>query len=169
MNHIYGDDTFVVPEAFIPQVAARVMDLQDPNKKMSKSASSDLGVIFLNDSSKTIEKKLKKATTDSDTVIAYDKSQKPGVSNLLDIQSAITGQSIDELVSHYKDKMYGHLKIDTANLVIEELIPLQEKAAEYLSDKAELMRILQEGAQKAREQAFHTLSRLHRRLGFNLF
>lgn len=168
MNQTYGDDTFIVPEVFIPKVASRVMDLQEPNKKMSKSASSDAGVIFLSDSAKTVEKKLKRATTDSDTTIQYDREHKPGVSNLIDIQASITGISIDDIVHSYRDKMYGHLKIDTAQLINQELAPIQKKVAEFLNDRAELMRILKLGAEKARDHASRTLSRVHSKLGFSL-
>lgn len=168
MNQTYGDDTFMVPEVFIPKVASRVMDLQEPNKKMSKSASSDAGVIFLSDSAKTVEKKLKRATTDSDTTIQYDREHKPGVSNLIDIQASITGISIDDIVDSYRDKMYGHLKIDTAQLINQELAPIQKKVAEFLNDRAELMRILKLGAEKARDHASRTLSRVHSKLGFSL-
>ena len=165
MNGIYGEDTFVIPEPFIPEVGARIMDLQVPTSKMGKSDSSEAGAVFVNDSPKTIEKKFKKAVTDSDTLISYSK-EKPGVKNLIDIQAAITGKNIDDIVASYEGKMYGHLKVETAEIVNEELAPIQEKTNELLSDRGELNRILAKGAEKAREKAQVTLDRVYERVGF---
>jgi tryptophanyl-tRNA synthetase len=166
MNSLFGDDTFVVPEVYLPKVAARVMDLQAPTSKMSKSASSEAGAVYLMDTAKQVEKKLKRAVTDSGSEVTYDPDAKPGVKNLIDIQAAITGQSIDEIVSSYKGKMYGHLKVETAQVINQELAPIRTKTAEYLNDRAELSRILQKGAAKAREQAALTLARIYERVGF---
>jgi tryptophanyl-tRNA synthetase len=165
MNGIYGDDTFVVPEPFIAPVGARIMDFQSPTSKMSKSAESESGVVFLTDTPKQIEKKIKKATTDSGSEIIFDDS-KPGIKNLLSIQSAINGTSIDDLVKSYEGKMYGHLKVDTAEIVVNELRPIQERTAELLDDKTELAKILAKGAEKAAEHAEKTLSRVYDRVGF---
>lgn len=166
LNNVLGEDSFVVPEVYIADVAARVMDLQEPTKKMSKSASTELGAIYLLDEDKQIEKKLKRATTDSGQEITYEPTAKPGIKNLLDIQSAISGLSVDELVSSYEGKMYGHLKVDTARIVQEELRPLREKTRKYLEDPGELQRILHEGANQAREKAAKTLARIYDRVGF---
>ncbi|MCX6128803.1 MAG: tryptophan--tRNA ligase, partial [Proteobacteria bacterium] len=114
MNGIYGNDTFVVPKPYIAPVAARVMDLQFPNNKMSKSANNEMGTIFLTDTPATIEKKFKRAETDSGKEITYDTENKPGISNMLDIQAALTSESMESIVERYQNKMYGHLKIETA-------------------------------------------------------
>ncbi|SMF32550.1 tryptophan--tRNA ligase [Pseudobacteriovorax antillogorgiicola] len=166
MNGLYGDDTFVVPEVYIPKAGAKIMDLQNPTSKMSKSAESEAGTIFLADSAKQVEKKLKRAMTDSGSEITYDRDGKPGICNLLDIQSAITGKSTEELVQSYEGKMYGHLKVDTAEIVNAELDPIRARTQELLSDRTELERILRNGAEKARERAEQTIKRVYERVGF---
>jgi len=164
MNNVYGQ-LFRVPEPYIPKVGARIMDLQEPNNKMSKSASTEFGAVFLNDSAKDIEKKFKRAVTDSGSEIVYQ-DDKPGIKNLIDIQSAITGKSIQSIVESYAGKMYGHLKVETAQIVIEELRPLQERTEAYLSDRAELERILRSGADKAAMRAEMTLKKVYSAIGF---
>ena len=166
VNGVYGDDTFVVPEARVAKVAARVMDLQTPVNKMSKSAENPKGTIFLNDTPKQIEKKFKSAMTDSGDRIYFDRDAKPGVSNLLSIQSALTGKSIDALVADYDGKLYGHLKVDTAEIVVAAMTPIQAMTTEILSDMGELERILEVGAEKARAKAAATLERVYNRVGF---
>ena len=156
-NTQMGEGTFVVPDPFIPKVAARVMDLLEPTNKMSKSAVNPAGCIFFTDTHKQVEKKFKRAMTDSDTVIAYDVSNKPGVSNLLSIQSSITGKSIEEIVKSYEGKMYGHLKVETAEIVNAELAPIRAKIDELLNERTELEKILEKGAEKARAKASATL------------
>ncbi len=168
MNSLYGADTFVVPKPFIAKIAARVMDLQTPTAKMSKSAVNENGSIFLNDTPKQIENKFKRAMTDSETEIRFDIEQKPGVSNLLSIQAAITGDSIENLVARYVGKQYGHLKLDTAALVIQELEPLQKRTQELLQDKGELNRILKKSAEAAQAHAEKTVQRVYERIGFIL-
>jgi len=167
MNNAYGS-LFKVPEPFIPKIGARIMDLQVPESKMSKSTSSDLGAVFLNEAPKEIEKKFKRAVTDSGSEISYT-PVKPGIKNLVDIQAAITGQSVDEIIACYVGKMYGHLKVDTAQIVIDELRPLQEKTAEYLNDRGELERILRAGAERASEKAEVTLRSVYSSIGFVSF
>jgi tryptophanyl-tRNA synthetase len=164
MNNIYGP-LFKVPDPYIPKVGARIMDLQDPESKMSKSVSSELGAVFLSDPPKEIEKKFKRAVTDSGTEVTYA-PEKPGIRNLLDIQSAITGRSIDDLVKSYSGKMYGHLKLETATIVADELRPLQERTQQYLADKGELQRILREGADRAATKAEATLKAVYGAIGF---
>ena len=164
MNNAYGQ-LFRVPEPYIPKVGARIMDLQEPNSKMSKSASTEFGAVFLNDSPKDIEKKFKRAVTDSGSEITYH-DDKPGIKNLIEIQSAITGKSIQSIVESYAGKMYGHLKVETAQIVIEELRPLQERTQAYLSDRAELERILRSGADKAAMRAEMTLKKVYSAIGF---
>ena len=164
MNNVYGQ-LFRVPEPYIPKVGARIMDLQEPSSKMSNSASAEFGAVFLNDSPKDIEKKFKRAVTDSGSEIGYQ-DDKPGIKNLIDIQSAITGQSINSIVESYAGKMYGHLKVETAQIVIEELRPLQERTQAYLSDRGELERILRSGAEKAAKRAEMTLKKVYGAIGF---
>ncbi len=168
LNGLYGDDTFVVPEPYIAPVAARIMDLLNPTTKMSKSAVNENGSLFLTDSPADIEKKFKRAETDSGKEIRFDEENKPGVSNLLSIQSAITGESIAAIEARYVNKMYGHLKVETAEIVKQELAPIQKRTQELLGDKAELERILKTGAEKATAKAEVTLRRLHERIGFIL-
>ena len=116
-------ETFVVPEPIIMKETAKIYDLQEPTSKMSKSATSDKGLIKLLDEPKATVKKIKSAVTDDGSIIAYDREAKPGVSNLLSIYSAMTGESIDSLVKRYEGKMYGHLKVDLADVVVEKLSP----------------------------------------------
>jgi len=164
INNLYGD-LFKVPEPFIPNIGARIMDLQSPENKMSKSVSTDMGAVFLSDSPKEIEKKFKRAVTDSGTEISYSQD-KPGIKNLIDIQCAISGKKPQEIVASYQGKLYGHLKVDTANCVIGELKPLQEQTQVFLSDKAELQRILSKGAEKAAVKAEATLRKVYDAIGF---
>lgn len=165
MNNQYGTTLFKIPEPFIPTVGARIMDFQDPTSKMSKSASSEMGAVYLSDSPKDIEKKLKRATTDSGTEIAYT-DDKPGVKNMIDIQAVITGKSVEEIVASYTGKMYGHLKADTAAILIEELRPVQERTKHYMSDRGELSRLLKIGVEKATETAEVTLRKVYDAIGF---
>ncbi len=169
VNGIYGEDAFVVPEAFIPKVGARVMDLQTPTAKMSKSAVNESGSIFLADSADQIEKKFKRAVTDSGSDITFDFNEKPGVSNLISIQAAITGETIDAVVQRYQGKQYGHLKVETAEIVRGELLPIQLKTRELLADRGELIRILRLGAEQAAVVADRTLKRIYDRVGFVRF
>lgn len=162
-NHRFGD-TFVLPKAVHPKTGARVMDLQDPTSKMSKSAATDNGIIYLLDDNATIEKKFKRAVTDSDGIVAYDRENKPGVSNLLDILSAATGVSVEKLVLDYSQ--YGPLKKDAGDAVIALIDPIRTRFYDLMNDKAELARLLSIGNQRAREVAATTLDRAHRAIGF---
>jgi tryptophanyl-tRNA synthetase len=166
MINVYGEDLFTVPEVFIPPVGARIMSLQNPEQKMSKSDADENATIFLDDTDKAIEKKLKRAVTDSGTEIAFDEAAKPGVSNLLTIQSALLGKPVPEIVASYAGKQYGHLKVDTAQIVAGTIGPLRDRAAELMKDKGELDRILKQGAETARARARATLSKVYERLGF---
>ncbi len=162
-NHRFGD-TFVLPKATHPKAGARVMDLQDPTSKMSKSAATDNGLVFLLDDNATIEKKFKRAVTDSDGIVAYDRENKPGVSNLLDILSASTGTPVETLAAQYTQ--YGPLKKDTGDAVIALVEPIRARYHELMADPAELTRLLSIGNQRAREVAARTLDRAHRAIGF---
>ncbi len=166
-NNIYGD-VFKIPEPFIPEFGARVMSLQDPTKKMSKSDENPNGYIMLLDEPKKIEKKLKRAVTDSDEQarIYFDTEEKAGVSNLLTLLSVATGKSIDELVPAYEDKMYGHLKKDTAEAVVAMVEPIQARFNEIRQDQSELDRIMKLGADKASAKAAETLSAVYKAVGF---
>ena len=161
-NSRYGD-TFVVPEHRIPAAGARVMDLQHPERKMSKSEGESPGTVFVLEDMKKIEKKFKRAVTDSDGEVRYDVESKPGVSNLLEVLSACTGTAPDELAENYSQ--YGPLKTDTAEAVIELLKPIQERHAELAGDPGETQRLLGVGAQKAQEVAAGVLARAYENIG----
>lgn len=161
-NHRYGD-TFVVPAAAIPPVAARVMDLQAPERKMSKSVDSPQGTVPVLDDPKVIERKFKRAVTDSGSEVRYDPETKPGVSNLLSILAAATDGDPVALAERYTQ--YGPLKADAAEAVIEMLRPLQERFAVLAADPGETARILALGADKARKTAAGTMVRVRDRLG----
>ena len=162
-NNRYGE-TFVVPEAVFTTNAARVMDLQRPNDKMSKSAAAENGLIMMLEDPKSIEKKFKRAVTDSDNEVRYDRENKPGVSSLLDILSAVTDTEPDTLAEQYTQ--YGQLKVDTAEAVIEMLAPIQARFAELQADPAETQRLLAIGADKANEVAANVFTRARENMGF---
>lgn len=161
-NARFGD-TFVVPRAVTPRAGARVMDLADPTSKMSKSSTSDAGCVFLLDEPSAIVKKFKRAVTDSDAEVRYDRAEKPGVSNLLDILSGVTGERPEDLAERYTQ--YGPLKADTADAVVEMLKPIQARYHELMTDRSELASLLHRGADKARHVASATLERAHRAIG----
>jgi tryptophanyl-tRNA synthetase len=162
-NHRFGE-TFVIPKAVSPRAGARVMDLQDPTSKMSKSAAGDAGLVYLYEDPAAIIKKFKRAVTDSETEVRYDREAKPGISNLLDILSACTGDAPDVLAGKYSQ--YGPLKSDTGEAVVEMLRPIQARYSELIADKAELAGLLRKGATKARAVASVTLERAYRAIGF---
>jgi len=162
-NSRFGE-TFVVPEHVIPPVAARIMDLQRPNDKMSKSAEAENGLIMMLEPLKSIEKKFKRAVTDSDDEVRFDRDNKPGVSNLLEILSAVTDTDPETLATQYTQ--YGRLKVDTAEAVISVLQPIQERYAELAADPAETQRLLRIGAEKAREIAEVVYERARDNIGF---
>ncbi len=161
-NSRFGD-TFVVPKAVHPKVGARVMDLQDPTSKMSKSANTDAGLIDMLDAPAAILKKFKRAVTDSDTEVRFDRSAKPGVSNLLEIHAAATGRTPEAVANDYTQ--YGALKTATGEAVIELLRPIQARYTELMDDRGELIALLAKGADKAREVASATLTRAHHNIG----
>ncbi len=161
-NHHYGD-TFIVPEAAIAKIGARVMDLQHPTRKMSKSEDSPQGTILVLEDLSAVAKKIKRAVTDNDTDVRFDPSDKPGVSNLLSILSACTGEAPESLAGQYS--RYGDLKTATAEAVVETLRPIQERYAEYNADPAGTAAILASGAARAREIAGPVLARARTNLG----
>ncbi len=164
-NSRYGT-TFVVPEGFVPQGSAKVYDLQNPTAKMSKSGDNPKGIINLLDPPRTSAKRIKSAVTDNDGVIAFDREAKPGVSNLLAIQSALTGTSIEDLVAGYEGKGYGALKVDTADALEAFTAPLKAKFDSFMEDPAELERILDRGAQAASAVASEVLAEVYDKVGF---
>ena len=164
-NSRFGE-TFVVPEALIPKESARIYDLQDPNAKMSKSASSPNGLVNLMDDPKVIAKKIKSAVTDTEREIRYDPRAKPGIANLLDIYATVTGRTIPELEAEYDGRGYGDLKKDLAEVVVERVAPIRARTLELMEDPAELDRLLAMGAEKASERADRTLATVYERVGF---
>jgi tryptophanyl-tRNA synthetase len=161
-NHRFGD-TFVIPKSVHPKAGARVMDLQDPTSKMSKSAATDSGIIYMLDDNASIEKKFKRAVTDSENIVRFDRDNKPGVSNLLEILAAATNDTPENLASKYEQ--YGPLKNDAALAVIAMLEPIRVRYNELVNDKGELMRLLDVGNDRARNVAAATLSRAHKAIG----
>ena len=161
-NHRYGD-TFVVPEATLPAAGARVMDLQHPTDKMSKSADSPQGTVLVLDDPDTIKRKFKRAVTDTGTDVAFDRDKKPGVSNLLSILAAATGRSPEDLAGGYTQ--YGPLKADTAEAVVELLRPVRERYAELSADPEAVRTTLARGAEKAQTVATATLKRAQDAIG----
>ena len=161
-NGRYGE-TFVVPEVAIPKVAARVMDLQHPERKMSKSVQSPLGTVDLMDEPATIRKKINKAVTDTDGEVRYDADLKPGLANLLELYSAVTRRSIDDLAASYD--RYGPLKADLAEAMIELLQPVRERYVELMSDPPAIADLLHKGATKAVAVASGTLARAKAAVG----
>ncbi len=158
--------TFVVPEAIIPKATAKIYDLQDPTAKMSKSAATDAGLISLLDDPKKTAKKIRSAVTDSEREIRFDREAKPGVSNLLTIQSAVTGTDIDTLVAGYAGRGYGDLKTETADAVVDFVTPIKARVDELLDDPTELQAVLATGAARADGVASATLQRVYDRMGF---
>jgi tryptophanyl-tRNA synthetase len=164
-NHLFGK-TFTLPEPFIPQATAKILDLQDPTAKMSKSSSSPTGLLEIMEDPARSAKKIKSAVTDTGREIVYSPTDKPGVSNLLTIYSALTGRTIQSLVDDYEGKGYGDLKKDLAAVFVEFVTPIQKATRSYLDDPAEMDKMLAIGAEKARAVASQTLSVTYDRLGF---
>jgi tryptophanyl-tRNA synthetase len=164
-NHRFGE-TFVVPEAVTPAAGARVMSLQDPTSKMSKSDDSDAGCVYLVDPPDVVVKKFKRAVTDSDTgpdAVRYDRQAKPGVANLLEINAAVTGRTPQAVAEEYHQ--YGALKVGTAEAVLAVLDPIRHRYDELQQDRGELARLLRVGADKARSVASVTLERAQHHIG----
>ena len=161
-NHRFGE-TFVLPKAVTPKAGARVMDLQDPTSKMSKSSTTDSGLVYLLDEPAAVLKKFKRAVTDSENEVRFDRAEKPGISNLLEILAACTGETPDALASGYTQ--YGTLKTAAGEAVIELLAPIQSRYHELMADSGELQSLLRKGAGKAREVASVTLARAQASVG----
>ena len=166
-NSIYGN-VFTMPEAFLPKEGAKVMSLQEPTKKMSKSDDNRNNVITLLEDPKSIVKKIKRAVTDSDEppAIRFNREEKPGVSNLLELMSCVTGTPVDELVAGFQGKMYGHLKTEVAEAVVAFLEPIQKRYAEIRNDETYLRSVMKKGAARAYERALPTIRKVQEAVGF---
>lgn len=164
-NNLYGE-IFVIPEIYLPKIGARVMSLQEPEKKMSKTDPNPNNMLNLLDTPEMIRDKLKRAVTDSGKDIRFDEENKPGVSNLLSILAAITGKTITQLESEYQMHGYAKFKSDVAEALIEFLQPIQHKYQHLRSEHTELDKILRHGAESARIRAQATLEKVHDVLGF---
>jgi tryptophanyl-tRNA synthetase len=159
-------DVFTVPEAYVPETGARIMSLQSPLKKMSKSDPNPDSYIALLDSPDIIVEKLKRAVTDSGSDIRFAPEEKPGVSNLLTLYSCVTGMSIEEIEGRYAGRGYGHLKLDLAEHIIELLKPIQDRYRSIITDEGYLSEILADGAAAANHRAEKTINQMNERLGF---
>ena len=164
-NSRFGE-TFKVPEGVYPQVGARIMDLQEPTKKMSTTNGTPQGTVLVLDDADTIRKKFKTAVTDSGREIRYAPGEKPGVSNLIEILSVVSDRTIAELEADYDGRGYGDLKGDVGEAVVELFAPMQERYRELRADEGELRRLLRVGADKARETSAPTLRQVYERMGF---
>ena len=163
-NNLYGD-VFTVPEAYIGKVGAKIMSLQDPSKKMSKSDENPNGSIYLMDDPDTIMRKCKRAVTDSEACVAY-RDEQPGLKNLINIYCACTEKTVEEALREFEGKGYGELKTAVGEAVISVLKPLQEEVARLEKDKAYIDSIIKENAEKAQYFANKTLRKVQRKVGF---
>lgn len=163
-NKLYGE-TFVIPDAYVRKESARIMGLQDPESKMSKSATNLNDVIFLENEPEVILKKFKKAVTDSENKVRFNPEEKPGVSNLMQIYASITGESMKDIEVEFDGKGYGDFKMAVANSVIDKLKPIQEKYKEILENKQYLESIYKKGAENARKLASKTLEEVKGKIG----
>jgi tryptophanyl-tRNA synthetase len=164
-NSRYGE-TFVVPEGVFPETGGRVMNLQEPDVKMSKSRGAESGTILMLDPPDTIRKKVKTAVTDSGSDVRYDPREKPGISNLIELLTVVTGESIKDVESRYDGSGYGQFKQDVGDAIVTVLEPIQARYEELRSDPAELQRLLDLGADKARASSASTLALMYERMGF---
>lgn len=163
-NQQFGD-TFVIPKSLVQKIGARIMGLDDPSGKMSKSATSALNFIALMDSDEDIAKKIKKAVTDSGSDISYDPAKRPAISNLLTIYHHATGEHINDIVKRYEGKGYGDFKRDLAEAVIAMVKPIRTKIEHYMKDRGELDRILDAGRDAAKEMAAKKMEVVRERVG----
>jgi len=164
-NSRYGE-TFVVPEGVFPETGGRVMNLQEPDVKMSKSRGAESGTLLMLDPPDTIRKKVKTAVTDSGSDVRYDPREKPGISNLIELLTVVTGESIKDVESRYDGSGYGQFKQDVGDAIVTVLEPIQARYEELRSDPAELQRLLDLGADKARASSASTLALMYERMGF---
>lgn len=169
-NSLYGE-TFVLPEGMLPKAGRRLMSLQDPTKKMSKSDDNPKNVIRMLEDPKSILKKIKSAVTDMDNppLVAFDWDKKPGISNLLELMSAATSREIPELVEHFKGSMYGSFKSEVGEAVVALLEPIQQRYREIRNDEGYMQEIFEQGAAKAAERAAKTLKVVYDKIGFVVY
>ncbi len=167
-NNIYGN-TFKVPEGYIPKVGAKIMSLQDPTKKMSKSDTDINASISVIDDTDTIIRKFKRAVTDSEAEVRFDEENKPGISNLMTIYGAITGQSMEQVENEFVGKGYGDFKLKVGEAVAEELKPLQNRFKELSTDKAYIDGMIKKNAEVANYLAIKTLRKVQKKVGFPPF
>jgi tryptophanyl-tRNA synthetase len=164
-NTRFGE-TFVLPEGIYPEVGARIMDLQEPDRKMSTTGGTAQGTVGILDPPETIAKKFRSAVTDSGRDVVHDPDGKPGVSNLIEILHVATGEPIDAIESRYDGQGYGAFKQEVGDAVIALLEPIRTRYVELRADAGELQRLLREGAEKAREESAPTLATMYERMGF---
>ena len=164
-NHRFGE-TFVVPEAYIPKATAKITDLQEPTAKMSKSSSSPQGILDLLDEPSRLRKKIMRAVTDTGTEIVADEVNKPGITNLLRIHSALSGTTIEDLERRYAGQGYGTLKRDLAEIVVDTFAPIRERTEKLIADEGQLDRMLARGADRAAKVARETMAAVRERMGF---
>ena len=163
-NAIYGD-VFIVPEGYFPKVGARVMSLQEPTRKMSKSDPEETYIAIL-DKPEIIRKKMRRAVTDCDNTVVYDPENKPGIANLMSIMSALTGKTMDEITAEYDGQGYGKFKDAVADSVIATLEPIQKRYDEISADKAYLQEVLTSGAERAEAIAYRTMLKIRKKIGY---
>ena len=163
-NGIYGD-TFTLPEGYVPASGAKIMSLAEPTKKMSKSDTNVNSFILMTDDKDTIVRKFKRAVTDSDGVVRFDREAKPGVSNLMCIYSTFTGKSNDEIAAEFEGKGYGDFKMAVAEVTADALAPVQAEYGKILADKAYVDGVLKDGAERAARLANRTVSKVYRKVG----
>ena len=164
-NSRYGE-TFVVPEGVFPKTGGRVMNLQEPTVKMSKSRGAESGTVLMLDPPETVRRKVKTAVTDSGSEVRYDPAEKPGISNLIELMTVVTGDSIQDVEARYDGSGYGNFKGEVADAIVALLEPIQARYREVRGDPVELQRLLQAGAEKARALSAPTLAVMYERLGF---
>jgi tryptophanyl-tRNA synthetase len=165
-NRRYGEDYFVTPEPLIPTVGAKIRDLQDPTKKMSKSSENPKASLFLLDNEKDIRKKIMSAVTDSDGRIAFDEENKPGVSNLMTIYRAFTGKTFEEIEREFEGKGYGDFKLAVGEVCADALEGVQAEFKRLAADKKFLEEIMAKGAREAYGASLRTMSKVRRKVGF---
>ena len=163
-NAIYGD-VFIVPEGYFPKVGARVMSLQEPTRKMSKSDPEETYIAIL-DKPEIIRKKMRRAVTDCDNTVVFDPENKPGIANLMSIMSALTGKTMDEITAEYDGQGYGKFKDAVADSVIAALEPIQKRYDEISADKAYLQEVLTSGAERAEAIAYRTMLKIRKKIGY---
>jgi tryptophanyl-tRNA synthetase len=163
-NGVYGD-VFTIPDPYIPKVGARIMSLQEPESKMSKSDENQNAFISLLDAPETIIRKFKRAVTDSDAVVRYDEKTKPGISNLMSIYSSVTGKSLEQIQQEFEGKGYGDFKMTVGEAVAETLKPIQERYQELMTSKDYLRDVLKKGTEDANRIAARTLGKVYKKIG----